>query len=364
MRVTLYAASITRSAGGLYSAMTGLARAMARLGAKVTVVGGADEHFEADRGAWGDVALSTHRGTGPYGFSPDAFKLIAASSPDIVHINGIWSAASIYGAAGALRGRTVVVSPHGMLDPWILARKPAVKRVHAALFERPMLKRAHIHALNEGEHASVAAFMPELAGRIFVLPNGVDEIGPVTTSPSRAGALYLSRVHPKKQTLELIEAWSALPSGDQLTVAGWGDTEYETQVAEAASAGTNVEFVGPLYGDPKASAFEAARFFILPSLSEGLPMAVLEALQHGCVPVITDACNLPELFRDNIALRMQPDFSDFSAVMTRALAMPAAEFAARSQASRECSRRYLWSEIGRAMLSQYEAILAAKGPRA
>jgi glycosyltransferase involved in cell wall biosynthesis len=205
--------------------------------------------------------------------------------------------------------------------------------------------------------------MPELADRVFVLPNGVDKISASPVDTPRSGALYLSRLHEKKQTLDLIKAWSRLETGARLTVAGWGDAAYQEQVATAAASTTNVSFVGSLYGEAKSAAFNAAKFFILPSLSEGLPMAVLEALQHGCIPIITDSCNLPELFADDIAFRMATDFSDFDAVVSRALAMTESELAARSAAARTYSQRYLWSEIARAMLAQYETILSAKGTR-
>ncbi|MGN6488004.1 MAG: glycosyltransferase [Devosia sp.] len=361
MRVTFHATSISRSAGGLLGAMAGLARGLHRLGAEVTVVGGADAHFDADRPAWGEVRVTPYRWAGRYGLSGEALRLIAAARPDVLHIHGIWSAASIHGALHALRGRPVVVTPHGMLDPWILARKPAVKRVHAALFERPLLRRAQVHALTPAERDAVLAFMPALVGRIFVLPNGVDE-APAVTAGGPHGALFLGRLHGKKQVLELIRAWSQLPGDGRLTIAGWGEPAYERQVARAAGAARNVEFVGARHGDAKAQAFAAARFFVLPSLSEGMPMAVLEALQHGCVPILTDACNLPALFRDGVALRMAADFSDFAAVAGRALAMPEAEFAARSAAARAAARRYGWGGIARAMLGQYERLLAEARP--
>ena len=362
MRVTFLATSISRSAGGLLGAMAGLARGLHRLGAEVTVVGGADALFDADRPAWGEVRVTPYRWAGRYGLSGEALRLIAAARPDVLHIHGIWSAASICGVLQALGGRPLVVSPHGMLDPWILARKPAVKRVHAALFERPLLRRAQVHALNPAERDAVLAFMPELADRIFVLPNGVDEAAPAAAAGGRHGALALGRLHEKKQVLELIRAWSQLPGDGRLTIAGWGEPAYEQQVSRAAGAARNVAFVGALYGDAKARAFAAARFFVLPSLSEGMPMAVLEALQHGCVPILTDACNLPELFGDGVALRMAADFSDFAAVAGGALAMPEAEFAARSAAARAASQRYEWGGIARAMLGQYERLLAEARP--
>ncbi|SEQ53680.1 poly(glycerol-phosphate) alpha-glucosyltransferase [Devosia sp. YR412] len=361
VRIVHYSTSLSRSAGGLYTAVAGLASATAALGAEVAIVGGADEFFEADRAAWQGVDVRPHAlKHGPYGFAFDAFSTIAALKPDIVHINGIWSAASIYGAVSALRGVPVVVSPHGMLDPWILSRSRLVKTVHSTLFERPMLARAHVHALSASEREAVLAYMPGIESRTFTLPNGISDT-PVPASPTpRQGVLYLGRLHQKKQVLELMQAWSDLPAaiGGNLTIAGWGDAAYEAEVTRLAVAG--VDFVGSLYGEAKSAAFSSARFFILPSLSEGLPMAVLEAIQHGCVPILTDQCNLPELFADDIALRMNTDFSDFPAVMTRALAMDDAEFAERSAAAQTYAQRYLWSNIACSMLSEYDRIL---GPR-
>jgi poly(glycerol-phosphate) alpha-glucosyltransferase len=363
MKIVHYSTSLSRSAGGLYYSVSGIARAQAQLGAEVTVVGGADEHFKDDRSGWGDVTVRPFPFRfGRYGLEPRIATALKELSPDIMHVHGIWSAASAYGRLALSHGVSVVVSPRGMLDPWILSRRPAVKMLHSALFERPLLKRSHVHALNESERASVAAFMPDVAERIFVLPNGIEEVAHPVVVAQRSGTLYLGRVHSKKQTLELIRAWASLPATERLIVAGWGERAYEQQVSLAAAAQQNVGFVGSLYGEAKAEVLGAARFFILPSLSEGLPMAVLEALQHGCVPIITDACNLPELFRDGIAVRMKSDFSDFGEVMARTLAMSESEFEARSAASRQYSRRYQWSEIGQAMLDQYETILAAKGP--
>lgn len=358
MKIVHYSTSLSRSAGGLHASVPGLARAQAKLGADVVVVGGADVHFEAGRHVWDGVRVDPIPFRfGPYGLDPKQWLALAGHRPDVLHIHGIWSAASVYGAT--IRSRAVVVSPRGMLDPWIRARRPLIKLAHATLFERPMLRRAHVHALTEAERRAVLAFAPEQEKRCFVLPNGIDAEASTETG-QRAGVLYLGRLHEKKQVLELIHAWSGLPGTEQLTVAGWGDPEYERAVADGASRAENVTFVGALHGAVKADAFEAARYFILPSLSEGMPMAVLEALQHGAIPVITDGCNLPDLFRDDIAVRIAPDFSDLETVMTGLFALPEAELARRSQRARAYARRYLWDTIARAMLDRYATILASR----
>jgi glycosyltransferase involved in cell wall biosynthesis len=55
-------------------------------------------------------------------------------------------------------------------------------------------------------------------------------------------------------------------------------------------------FLGPLFGQEKDAAYRACDGFILPSLSEGLPMAVLEAWAHAKPVMLTPECNLPEGF--------------------------------------------------------------------
>jgi len=358
MRVVHYSTRLGRSGGGLYHSVSGLARAMAGLGAEVIVAGGREARFEEERHVWGDLPLVTHPlGRARYGFSPGMLKQIASLQPDILHIHGIWSAGSIYGRFA--KKTQVVVSPRGMLDPWILERRPRVKQLHARFFERPMLERAHLHVLCEHEARSVSAYMPGAQGRIFTLPNGIDRQSVLPDQP-RSGALYLGRLHEKKQVLPLIERWERHSNKLKLTIAGWGEAGDETAVAAHCAGKKRVRFAGPLHDGEKDKAFAAAEFFVLPSLSEGLPMAALEALGHGCIPVLTDACHLPELFENDAAIRMEADFSDFGAVLARLEAMSAGEKADRSAASIRAAQSYLWPDIARRMLDHYSAILGGE----
>ncbi|WP_051960089.1 glycosyltransferase [Devosia riboflavina] len=361
MRIVHYSTRLGRSAGGLYHSVSGLARAMAGLGAEVIVAGGHENGFADEKQVWGKLPLLTHPlGRSRYGFSLAMQAEMARLKPDILHIHGIWSAGSIHGRFASKETR-VIVSPRGMLDPWILARKPWLKRPHATLFERPMLARAHLHALSEHEAATALDYMPALAGRVFTVPNGV-EPAPATEPLKRDGALYLGRLHEKKQVLLLIDTWERHAKHMVLTIAGWGDPAYEAEVAARCKNKRRVRFVGALSGEAKARAFSAASFFILPSLSEGLPMAALEALSHGCIPILTEACHLPQLFADDVALRMEPDFSDFSVLLARVEAMGADEKTMRSARARQAARPFFWPDIARSMLDHYARILA-EAPR-
>lgn len=298
-----------------------------------------------------------------YGFHWRVFGELLSHRPDLLHLHGIWTATSIYGRFAQLAGIPTVVSPHGMLEAWILRRSRLAKAVHGALFERPLVGGGHVHALCAAEYSAVSSYLPGTASRMFILPNGTADVAPKRTRARRSGVLYLGRLHPKKQVLELARAWARSPllEGTVLTIAGWGEPGYEAAIREVAEASINVRFVGSLYGNAKEEAFETAAAFVLPSVSEGLPMSVLEALQHGCLPIITDQCNLPELFADGAARRIETDLSDIGSVVVDALATSGGT--AQSEFLRSYARRYRWSEIATAMIGHYRAIIDGHASR-
>lgn len=71
-----------------------------------------------------------------------------------------------------------------------------------------------------------------------------------------------------------------------------------------------VVFLGPAFGEAKDQLLRQAHAFILPSFSEGLPMAVLEAWAYGLPVLMTDHCNLPEGFAARAAIRVRQETGD------------------------------------------------------
>ena len=57
--------------------------------------------------------------------------------------------------------------------------------------------------------------------------------------------------------------------------------------------GLDYTYGGIVRGGEKWAALEAANVFLLPSLyGEGLPVAMLEAMQCGCIPVVSDDASI------------------------------------------------------------------------
>ena len=57
---------------------------------------------------------------------------------------------------------------------------------------------------------------------------------------------------------------------------------------------------GVVFGDEKWKLLNQSKLFLLPSYYEGFPMALLEAMSAGCVPIVTSVGSISEIIRHNI----------------------------------------------------------------
>jgi glycosyltransferase involved in cell wall biosynthesis len=209
--------------------------------------------------------------------------------PDIVHINGIWSPQNwgFQKVAQELEIK-VVLSPHGMLEPWIVKHNPFKKKIALLLFQKKAIHRVnHIHTTAQIEKESIRNL--GFKNPITIIPNGIDlsEISSVKTSYGNKKVIFLSRIHPKKGIELLLEAWRITETkGWSLEIAGNGDENYIQSLVLNAKDLDNVQFVGSKYGEDKWNFLRSADVMVLPTHSENFGIVVAEALAVG-IPVIT-----------------------------------------------------------------------------
>jgi poly(glycerol-phosphate) alpha-glucosyltransferase len=327
--IAIVTGSLSSNAGGLYQSVRLPANRMAARGVPISVHGLKDNRWEAAGPTWNVPRLFAYDILGParFGYAPEMAVGLADDGPDITHLHGIWGYPSY--AAWRWRRRTskpLIIAPRGMLDPWALANSALKKRLVARLFEHDNLGTADVlHALCRSEAASMRAF--GLRNAIAIIPNGVDlpPAEALTAAPVDGvkTLLFLGRIHPKKGLSELLDAWHIAASGLsgwRLDIAGWDDGGHERALraqAERLDIVGSVRFVGPLHGAEKEAALREAVAFVLPSHSEGLPMAVLEAWAWGKAVFMTDACNLPEGFAAGAAVRITTEPEKMASVLSR-----------------------------------------------
>ncbi len=362
LRLGLLTARVSRLGGGVFEAVLAQAQALnAHSGITPLVFGAADEFTAEDKKRLGPIELVSvpSRGPAAFGYAPGLLPLIRAADLDVLHLHGIWQYVSLCGARWAEETkRPYVISPHGMLDPWITARGRWKKALARAGYERRSWRDASLfHALTGTEAKDIARETGAEKSRIAVVPNYVaaDTAPPVPRLPL---VLYIGRIHPKKNLEALLDAWRAArasEAGYQLAIAGWGEPAHVAalQAKLAALADPAIAFLGPVYGAQKQKLLRETRFMVLPSLSEGLPMAILEAWATATPCLMSAACNLPEGFAQGAALETGINAASIAAALRRALVLPASDWQAMSAAAQALAQSRFSPE---AVAAQWAAI--------
>ena len=385
MKVGFLVSSISREAGGLFQSVRGLAKAVASKGVNTTAFGITDSSSAADIVEWQPLPVRTFRpDLRAWGYSSQLVPALVAADLDILSTHGLWKYCSFASRRWHHRTRRpYIVHPHGMLEPWALQNAKLKKRVAAVLYEdRHLRGAACLRALCEAEAQSIRAY--GLRNPICVIPNGVDvpdttqggelriqDAQVMAATEGKKVLLYLGRLHPKKNVANLIRAWKRTTDTDSsagkdwvLAIAGWDQNGYEGELKKLASqcglAGS-VRFLGPLFGAQKEAAYQACDAFVLPSLSEGLPMTVLEAWAHAKPVLMTPECNLPEGFATGAAVQIGTDPEDISGGLKRITEISDQERRITGDHGRAlAATKFSWPRIGEQMRAVYDWLVGGR----
>lgn len=222
-------------------------------------------------------------------------SLLQQVHPDVVHVNCCWMpACALVQRWSQEQGYPVALTPHGMLEPWILHRHYLTKKLPALwLYQGKAIRSVDsIHATAESEKANLLKL--GYNQKVTVIPNGIDveEITMKSDWTRKKTILFLSRIHVKKGIELLLSAFSGIKEKlpeYSLIVAGEGEPEYIIHLKELANrlgVASQVEFIGGIYEESKWKLYRNADVFVLPTFSENFGLVVAESLASG-TPVIT-----------------------------------------------------------------------------
>lgn len=204
----------------------------------------------------------------------------------------------------------VFYHPHGALDSSLFngySFQALKKKLYIKFFEAKNLKGANgVFALTENEKQQLLELGVDK--NVYVLPNGIHKSQNVercsylhqryNLSEGDRIFLFVGRVVHKKGLHIFLEAFAKLV--EQMPYCYFfiaGDPQqnpnYSCQLKEKITEfgiDKNIKWLGFLSETKKPDVFNSADVFIHSSYSEGMAMAVLEAMSYGLPCIVTEGC--------------------------------------------------------------------------
>lgn len=196
---------------------------------------------------------------------------------------------------------------------------PSILHVHGARFDDfldslsfPMLTLARwlarrpdcVVVLSEDWRKRLVDRLP--GARLKVVANGVPSFAGTRESATNPAVryLFLGNLCRRKGVHTLLQAAATSQTPWLLDLAG-GEEEpgfmaWTHKEIERLGLSERVSVLGPVVGEAKNRLLQQADGFVLPSLAEGLPMALLEAMAARLPVVVTAVGAMPEVVRDGI----------------------------------------------------------------
>lgn len=304
----------------------------------------------------------------PLGFARLA-RLVLKWRPRVIHTHLIWS--DLWGCAAARLARTAILvsTAHSAVD----------RRARSAPLRYLCCKAARRRSWTLAISNAVAAYRAEQGEpleRMSVLPNAVD-VGRfaagdglrmrrgwgIPTDLPLIGCV--ARLDPIKGLTVLLRAFARLrASRARLVIVGGGPEEAALRaLARSCGAGERVTFAGALPRREIPDALAAFDAFVLPSLHEGLGIAIIEAMAAGRPVVASRVDGIPELVRHRETGLLAPpgDAEGLARMLDLLLARPTFALALGRAAQAEAWRRFDLSPYVSRLEALYRRLLPEPG---
>lgn len=297
-----------------------------------------------------------------------ADRLVRAWKPDLTLAHFSVPAGELARGLWRRHGVRYAVVMHGSDVPgyqpgrfgWVYPLlRPVVRRVWREA--RPAI------AVGEGLAGLAHATWP--GGQFPVVENGVDaEAFNAQATPEPGDGtirlLVVAQLIERKGLGVLLDALARLPAGVRwrLEICGTGPAEAALKAQAARlSLGERIRFRGLVPHDDLAAIFRQTDIFVLPSLQEGLPLALLEAMAAGVPAVTTAVGGVPRVItHDMNGLLVKAGDPDGLALAIGDLAGSAERRGRLAAAARKTALQYAWPEVW----ARYEQVLARAGATA
>ncbi len=243
------------------------------------------------------------------------FKLLSSDDFDIIHTHGHFHISSTFALLSRVfRRRPVVLTSHGALLNLRGWRK-VVEIVFNKTIGRWTLKSVDKIIALSATQADILEKLGAERHKMAIIPLWIDESRPVLQADvakfrnmhkldDRKVVLFVGRLLPIKGLTYLIEAVKHTETKPAAVIIGGeapgysGTKQALQQKVQELGLEQDVFFLGEFAKQDLGAAYMAADIFVLPSLGEGMPLSLLEAMSYGKCVVTTNVPGNRDVVKD------------------------------------------------------------------
>ena len=238
----------------------------------------------------------------PYPILRNVSNFIKKLNPDIVHVNSHLFYSNFQVTKASLEQNIPTVATiHGLI-----AKRGKglnlVQELYLKTIAKSLLKSASAIICLTKDDANRVTDIIKDGSKIRVIPNAVDTqfFKPLSKDP--ATITWVGRIVEEKGLIYLLEAMAKVNKefGDaQLLLIGEGPltTKLRT-IANKLGLSEKIVFVGSINRKEVARLLGMSSIFVFPSLKEGMPLSVLEAMSSGNAIVASDIRGINDIITD------------------------------------------------------------------
>lgn len=245
--------------------------------------------------------------------------LIKREKVNLLHAQWFLTAGLVASVAAKIYKKPLVVTAHGS-D--VLALKGFIWNKVRRFIIRHATQVTAVSSVIAEELSTNTAFFRQSS--IQLTPMGVDTSLFTRQNIKESGIdidkkerilLFVGRLDKQKGLEYLIQAMPAILTkypASQLHIIGYGPHEnYMRQLVSRMGLNEKVVFIGSLPNKELPIYYSQAEIFILPSMSEGLPVSILEAMACQCPVIATSVGGVSSLIQnENNGLLINPRSSE------------------------------------------------------